>query len=302
MNLPTKRDALYRLWRLRRLILVTALLPLPGILFAGLFGFGLTFSGGGGVILFLWIAATVALALWFPNGWTDNLTFAMTLLAMTILSPIAPILGIDGVLGVFIGIIVLLGGWLFLSLTLPVWLDTQPFGQKTKIFRASAPVDPAKLQDALFLRPNAQCGLYACGAANQKGLFEVSSIGIQGLSETLQNQPMEIAFLARVIKREKNMQITQFFTKEEPVTSSTTREIITPTKSGAAYKKKEVHDHFSWYAALGFWLTDYERDHFTATLDFIQDEPPKALKLQSQDSLLFYLAHRFAEKFPGEPD
>jgi hypothetical protein len=283
------------------MIVITALLPLPGVLFANLVGFGLTFSGGGGAVLVLWIVATVALALWFPNGWTDNLSFALTLLAMTLVSPIAPILGIDGFLGVIVGLVVFLGGWLFLSLNLPIWLDDQPFGQKTQRFRATATVDPAALQEAMFLRPNAQCGLYACGSPNKKGLFEVSSIGIQGLDDTLANQPMEISFLARVIKREENAQITQFFTRDEPVTSSTTHETITPTKSGASYKKKEVHDHFTWYAALGFWLTDYERDHFTATLDFLREDPPRALKLQSQDSLLFYLAHRFADKFPGEP-
>lgn len=302
MKSLTKRDVAYRLWRLRRLIVVTALLPLPGVLFAELVGFGLTFSGGGGFVLALWVVATLALAIWFPNGWTDNLNFALTLLAMTFLSPIAPIIGIDGTLGVLVGLAVLLAGWLFLSLNLPIWLDEQRLGQKTQTFRASVPVDPETLADTLFLRPNAQTGLYACGPANQEGLFEVRSIGIQGVNDVLENEPQEISFLARVVKRDRGGQITQFFTTEPPLTSSTTDETITAQKSGSLYVKEEIHDHFTWFAALGFWLTDFERDHFTATLDFIQGAPPRALKLQHQDALLFFLVQKIAGTLPGEPD
>lgn len=298
MNPLSKRDVLYRLWRLRRLILVTVLLPLPGILLAGLFGFGLTLSGGGGAVLVLWTMATVALALWFPNGWTDNLTLALTLAGMTILSPIAPILGIDGVLGVIIGFLVLCAGWLALSMTLPEWLDGKSLGRIKQTFRRTVAADPEALRDALFLRPKARCGLYDCGPATKDGIFDVR---LRGAGANAATGGQEITCRARVLKRDKTAQVTQFFSAEDPAISSTTQESIKAKDAGALYQKKDVHDHFSLFAALGFWLTDYEMDHFTATLDFVQGTPPRALMLQPDDGLLFFLGQRVTGISQDEP-
>lgn len=287
------RTVSYRLWRLRRLIGVSALLPLPGILFAQIFGVGLTFGGGGGIILLLWIATVLALAIRFPNGWVDHFALGLPLAAITFLSPIAWLVGIGPLGGIALGLLVMAVGWFLINSRLPLILSDLPMGTQKQTFRAKTAIPADKLQEALFMRPNAQCGLHACGPAGPDGLFEVRAFGYRMLDDTFTPEDSGISFKAKVVERDERMQITQFFLDDGKVTASTTYEEITPKRKGSVYAKEEVHDHFTAFAALGFWLNDVEADHFTALLDFLAEAPPRALKLMPQDSLLTWVAQRF---------
>lgn len=294
------RTISYRLWRLRRLIAVAALLPLPGILFAGLFGFGLTYGGGGGILWFLWILAVFALAVRFPNGWIDLFALGLPLAAIIFLSPIARLFGIGPFSGTLLGLVTMAAGWFWINGKLPAMLDDIPMGTQKNTFRARVALPAKTLREALFLRPGARCGLHACGAAGADGIFQVKSFGYQLLDDTFTPTEGEIAFLARVVETGETTQITQYFLAEDSLTASTTYEEVTPTRRGCSYAKEEVHDHFSVLAAIGFWLNDVEADHLTATLDFLNEQPPRALKLMPQDSLLTWTAQQVIERMAGD--
>jgi hypothetical protein len=295
------RTVSYRLWRLRRLILVTVLLPLPGILIATLFGVGLRFGAGGGILLMLWFAAVCALSIRFPNGWIDHFALGLPFGIITLLSPVASLFGLGPVGGVAVALIVMFVGWLWINAQLPLLLDEIPMGTSKNAFHVRTKVPAEVLREALFLRPGAQCGLHACGAAGPDGVFEVRSFGYQMLDEDFRPKDGDISFQAKVLERDATTQITQFFLAgEDGGTSSTTYQEIKPKRKGCIYAKEEVHDHFSLLAAAGFWLNDVEADHFTATLDFIAKEPPRALKLMPQDSLLTWLAQRFMQRMAGD--
>jgi hypothetical protein len=295
------RTVSYRLWRLRRLILVTALLPLPGVLLASLFGVGIGFGSGGGIVLTLWLAALTALAVRFPNGWLDHFALGLPLAIVTLLSPVASILGVGPVGGVAMSLLIMFVGWLGINSQLPMILNDIPMGTSKNAFHVRTKVPAKVLQEALFLRPGAQCGLHACGPADRDGVFEVRSFGYQLLDEGLRPTEGDIAFRAKVLESDGSTQITQFFVAGAGEgTSSTTYQEITPKRKGCIYAKEEVHDHFSVLSAAGFWLNDVEADHFTATVDFVTEQPPRALKLMPQDSLMTWLMQQLMQRMAGD--
>lgn len=296
MNELDVRTVTYRLWRLRRLIGVAILLPLPGILFASLIGLGLGFGGGGGALWLLWMLAVIALAIRFPNGWVDHFALGLPLLAITFLSPFARLFGMGPILGLFLAVLVMGIGWFILNSRLPLILSDLPMGTEKHAFRRRLSIPAQELRDALFLRPNAQCGLHACGPANSDGLFQVRAFGYRTLDSEFHVEESDIAFFAKVIESDETTQVTQYFLTEGGVSAGTCYEEITPSRRGCVYAKDEVHDHFSVFAAIGFWLNDVEADHLTATLDFLAKKPPRALKLMPQDSLLTWVAQRMMER------
>ncbi|MEM9032254.1 MAG: hypothetical protein AAGB18_06365, partial [Pseudomonadota bacterium] len=173
------RTVSYRLWRLRRLILVSICLPLPGILFATLVDLGLGFGGGGGAIWLIWTLAVLALAIRFPNGWMDNIALGLPLLFVTFTSPIARIFDIGPFLGMILALIALVGGWLWINAALPAILEEIPLGDRKSTFLARVSLPASQLRDAVFLRPGGVHGLHACGPAEPDGLFEVKALGHQ---------------------------------------------------------------------------------------------------------------------------
>ena len=291
----------YRLWRLRRLIIVSALLPLPGILFASLFGFGLGFGGGGGALWLLWILITFTLAIRFPNGWMDHFTLGLPLLLIIALSPIARIVGVGPIGGIPLGLLILGAGWLFASGALPAMLDDIPLGTRKNAFSARIAIPASTFREAVFLRPNGTHGLHACGPANAAGIFEVRALGYRLPDCPGGDDLPDITFYAKVVESDATSQVTQFFLDEGDGSAGTVYEEVTPNQRGCHYAKEEVHDHFSALAAIGFWLNDAEADHLTAILDHIQDKPVRALKLMPQDGLLTWVAEQVMNLMSRDP-
>lgn len=290
------RAIAYRLWRLRRLIGVASLLPLPGIMLSEIFGFGLAFGGGGGVVLFLWIIVVLTLAVRFPNGWIDHFALGLPLGAITLVSPFAILFGVGPAVGILLGTALMAGGWFWVNSSLPVMLSEIPMGTNSQTFQASVNLPAPLLKEALFLRPSARCGLHACGPANAEGIFEVKAFGYRLLDNDLEIEDGELSFFAKVVESDDNSQVTQYFLTDDGVTASTVYEEITPRQRGCLYAKQEVLDHFSLLAALGFWLNDAEADHLVATLDLFAEAPPRALKLMPQESLLSWIAQRMMRR------
>ena len=295
------RTIAYRLWRLKRLIGVSVLLPLPGILFASLFGFGLGFGDGGGAIWLLWMVVVLALAIRFPNGWMDHFALGMPLLMIIALSPIARIMGVGPIGGLVLGLVVLVAGWLYANGKLPQLLDDIPLGTRKNAFSARVPVPASMLREAVFLKPDGVHGLHACGPANADGIFEVRALGYQLPDCPAAPENTEITFYAKIIESDATNQITQFYLDEGDGSAGTVYEEIQPSPRGCHYAKEEVHDHFSVLAAVGFWLNEVEADHLTALLDHIQDKPVRALKLMPQDSLLTWVAEQIMERMSRDP-
>lgn len=299
MPSPDIRTLAYRLWRLRRLIAVSALLPLPGLLFAELWGVGLTFGGGGGILWLFWIAASIALAVRFPNGWVDQLALGLAVLAIILVSPVARHLGVGPVGGLLLGPLLLATGWVWLNAVLPPMLDGVAMGTRTQRFVARVRMPAKDLRDTLFLRPGARCGLHACGPADADGIFEVRALGHPTLDDGLAPAEGETGFFARVVERDETTQTTRFMLDRKKGSTGTTLQQITPARTGALYVSEELHDDLSAFAVLGFWLNDVEADRFTATLDFARGLAPRALKHAPRDSLLTWLGRRVAERMAG---
>lgn len=292
------RNISYRLMRLRRLIGTAIALPLPGLLLASLFGFGLGFGTGGGIVWILWIAAVLILAIRFPNGWFDHLAFGLTLGFITLFSPFGVLLGLGPITGTLLILALIPAGWLAVNNILPGILDSIPFPDQKATFSARADLIPGDLTGELFLKPNQRRGLYACGPADKNGIFEVEALGYQMPEYDCGTIESDTKFRAKILESDTRCQVTQCFVTdaEGNVTTSTVFEEVTPSRSGSIYVKQEVHEDFSVLAAAGLWLNDAEADHFVAALDTRKNAKPRALRLLPQETLLTWLGARLSER------
>lgn len=291
------RNITYRLMRLRRLILFSAVLPLPGIFLASLFGFGLGFGTGGGFVWILWILTVLALAIRFPNAWFDHLGLGLTLGLITFFSPFGVALGLGPISGTLLILVLLPAGWLALNNLLPGTLDNIPFLDQTATFSTRADLIPGDLTDELFLKPDQRRGLFRCGPAGKDGIFEVESLGFTAPEYDCGAIESDTKFRAKIIESDTRCQVTKCYVTDADghVTTSTVYEEVTPSRSGSIYVKQEEHEDFSVLAAAGLWLNDAEADHFTAALDTRRNAPVRALRLLPQETLLTWSGARLSE-------
>ena len=290
------QSATYRIWRLKRLITVAVLLPFPGIFLATLIGLGLGFGNGGGAVWFLWILSVLALAVRFPNGWLAHFALGLPLAAITFLSPFAIILGVGPFIGSLLAIAILAAGFLWINMNLPMILEEKSLGNVQNTFETKARLPGETLRDAVFLRPDATSELHECGPANADGVFKIKALGYTFGDLMGEEGSGVIEFYGRVTESDEFTQTTQYFIDDKGTAASTILEEIIPLRHGCRYIKEEMHDHFSVYSALGFWLNDVEADHFTATLDHIKGRRPRAIKLAPYDTFLTWLTAQISKR------
>ena len=168
---PAFSDITYRVWRLRRLIGVTTLLPLVIFALTGLFGFNaLAGSTGGlaliGLVILSIIAAHTSI---FPNAYEETLSISLVLAALALFLPAFG----GSIFGWVIFIVFAI--WLFMSgqTRISMWqMATKPH---KPIIKAKVRT-PAKIEAARSwfpLRPEMERGQYRCGPADADGVFPV---------------------------------------------------------------------------------------------------------------------------------
>lgn len=303
-----RRTAFYRLYRLRKLVAIATLIPLPALVLA--------MSAGLPVFIWMmpvWYLAVIAHVVRFPHAWVDLLALALTLALMLLIAPLGRLLGIGLLAGYPLAFAAGFVLWMYICNRIYAFESIAWLQQDTRLRRKSKlPVE--LLRDALFLRPDAQVGLCQCGPADENGVFEVVSTGaaglpslcsIDGITEDERGSEIDhdlqngvFRFWATVIRSEPTYQETMFILEpdSEEACVETTIQTLTETASGTIYQKQESATGMGLVTGFGFWMNDVDADYFTATIDHVTGAPSKAVRAAPHDTLLLLLARRITRK------
>ena len=288
------RDIAYRLFRLRRLIGVAAVLPLPALGLALLSQVPV-----GGWMALVWLGFVLLHALRFPNAWLELIALALTLAILFVAAPIGGRFGIHWLLGYPLALALGAVLWLVLSSALHGF-ERLPWPFEVAPLRKHLRISPEAARAALFLRPNAQIGTYRCGPADKDGNFEVtvgppepapgfrlSDLEFGGFDLPAAEPDAGFSFLAKLVHDDALSQ--EVLAVHKPGSDAqevqTLIQTLEPAKGGTAYEKVETGEVMGGLSGLGFWLTDADADELSATLDQAAGRRSRALRDATQEPL-----------------
>lgn len=311
----------YRLFRLRRLILVALLAPLA------VWALILALKGPAAFALLPFAVLPVLLhVLRYPNAWMETLAVSGTmaiLLALT--ATIGPEVGLIGLAVRILGLLIL-GAILLLALTglITGLIGLGPArGSTTRASRRSSlPADV--LFSAITLYPGRQDEKTTCGPADAEGMFEVLlhydfDDPLCGIAEEMvEDEPLvavegelgeeeataavpfdgTVRLWAVVVHQSDGEHHVVSVDPETRETSATITRVV-PNRNGTLVTLEERGVPMPPGYRLGFWLQDFIADHLTDEVDRAEGRPPRANRSAPQGMLVSDLAAGFVSLLAG---
>lgn len=299
-------DILYRLWRLRRLIAVAIVLPLPFLAFAMFLG-----AAVGTWMIPIWVVMVLAHAVVFPHAWSELIALGLSFSVAFVFAPLWALLGLGWILGYPAAVVLIFFTWMALSTRL-FQLEAFSSPVATLRFKARVPLDLEATRAAFFLRPDAVVGHYQCGPADDGGVFEVTPLDMPTVAPMVNESLLEeedcevetpepFSFLAKVTAASDTRQETIIiadFSQDDPEVQSTVQE-LKPTRRGTIYEKRETGTGMGLFSALGFWLGDVETDYFVDTVDRATGAKPRSIRSASPETPFTMIARRMVARRAG---
>ena len=316
---------LYRLYRLRRLILVAVLPPALVVV-------AVASAKGPAALVLLALAVGVPLAhaLRYPNVWFETLSVSLVLSVLLALAgAIGPDVGILGLALRLIGLF-LLGAVLFLAAValLPALLAAGPPRPITARARRRTRLSPAEAKARITLHPSREDDRVSCGAPDADGTFAVSiRHSVPSLTGS-EPEPLEILLFAQVLTSTDSVHEVMSVTAgaqppagpcgqadsgdgqggkndalddDAPPEITVTRHVFTPGRRGTLVELAETGPGMTRFLALGFWLQDCLADHLTDEIDRAEGRAPRANRFAPQDQLVADLARALVGPQPVQP-
>jgi hypothetical protein len=300
---------LYRLWCLRRLIVLAILLPCASLMILWFATKGsaaatrpdIAIPVLAGTILFF-----VTHVLRHPRAGDETLALSLSIAALLLVTPVCELLVSfhDGPLGTegYIGLVILLFlAWFTLlvgSAWLVNWLICKARRRRyvcSLVFNTG--LSPKAAHDALRPRPNETSIFGRTGPVARNGSFPVwpdlklppSLSPAPATGGPWGDSPAPGYWLTVTDVGQTGFGAVAVLANG---TISTSHYLIEPTASGARISKTETTDALSWCGAMLFYLIDADRDHLIAHLDeATRKGPPRAIQLQPYRSLFFGIAN-----------
>lgn len=321
---PNTGEITYRLWRLKRLIAVCAILPLVFFAIMALIGFGSMGTATVGLlpIALFSILVVAGHAVLFPNSNQETVALSMTL---TVLAIVAPIIS-GSIFGWFLFLIFAFwmqwaGQFRILNWQTATSTRSVTFAGKVK---TSAPLEKAR--QWFPLRPDSVRGQFKCGPADETGMFPVwfdsgdadwlDAVGINDLSgadapgygkgdmdlpdeerEELRNLLGDDAFVdfnsasfyARIETDEPNLQRTQILIQgegKEPDIHSVVEHTFKTGRNGCTVREVEQTAQFPWAQSMFMWLADFQADGLVHLRDLLEERQSLSLRATHKLGLL----------------
>lgn len=290
----------YRLYRLRRRIVVFSALPLLGA------GMSIALHPENApladpVALLGVMSLWTLFMLWhhaaFPGGWAEALP--MTVMATGLLATTgdltatasAPALADPRVqLDIFRLFITFTAGTFLLVWLLPnALVNLLPRRTLQNRHSSWVPVPSEALQAAMVMHPGDSKGHHRCGVPDSDGYHPVWVTMTTPNEETFEPENREYSYKVRLVENEDGS-VIQHTINPADGSSSMSQMRFSPEDGGTRYEIDEVHDSFNDFHRLLFWLDDFQEDYLTAIIDEIHQRPPRAIKQQCQDIMLSRLA------------
>ena len=300
------RHAVYRIYRLRRLISTSVLTVAAGAMLsllvspsANLFSDPLNLF----LLMLVWGGIVGSAAVAFPAGWIDTLTasvaFALLLLATPYLQLAiigAPVVhgGISDTMAVLLMSLAWFMVWL-LVMAVFIWAgQTLPMGKRRHHTRFFSDLPPDQVRHALCPLPDTQVAGRVCGPEGPDGFFPVqyqtNGTGLQSFEITKQAN----SYRYRVLHEDRlTRQSEALLDVDGQKSRAEIFERLEPKDGGTVYHLVELHDHFNLLTAIGFWINDFGADHALAYLDAASDRSSLAIFKQSPQAPMSALARLF---------
>ena len=294
----TWRVALYRLYRLRRLIAIAAGVPM--ILLTFLAAFGATW-----LLAFAPLVAGLPLAhaLRYPHEWQETLALSAASTAATYVLAIGT--AIFGPWGLVVLVPLSGGGALVLFAWLlgaiPGWLEegTRDHTVTRAHMLSRRPIEA--LQSRILMRPGLVSGPVRCGPAEEDGSFEVrlvhppTTLGghrLQAQPETFRVKDVPPEPLDGTDRPEEWHEVRALDEQGREVSALRTR--LRRTLFGTMVTLEETSEPMTRAQALGIWLRDPLADELTEMLDRAAERPTLSHRFVMQGGLLDEIERRVA--------
>jgi hypothetical protein len=292
---PERDEVAYRIWRLRRLIVCAAVVPVVVSLVAQTLAWPFIGAGPVGLVpLFVVSLALIAAhAVLFPAVPVETMTLS---LGLSFLALVEPLIGANLILRV-LELLVFAAIVLFSQ---PLVLRWQAASRPiTASFRASVTTEHAVAQAraAFAPGPGMRNANVACGQADASGLFPVlPGLGPQsGTAEAAHNEAdtgPDPTLWAKIIKDTDDARHIRVYETDETgkrVPTAVCAFSFKAMPEGCRVTEVETVEAFPVGQAAGMWLTDYQRDSLIHIRDGLEGRTTMAIRAVSDASLLTLL-------------
>ena len=204
------------------------------------------------------------------------------------------LLGLSLFLGAFLG-------YLFVLWFLAVPLQALVAKQRRNFAQIRTPLPPQVVFDSLKVGPNRDSPLQSSGDLQSDGFFPVTMTFDLPDAENFQIHAETVEYKAKVLEEDGLSQVHMAVMDQDGrVSSSVCRMRVEPLRDGSELIWEEVHDHFTWLAVLGFWISDYQADYFQAHFEALEDKPRLANRWYGHDGLMISIARLLEGGGPKE--
>jgi hypothetical protein len=286
--LPTVDQMIYRVMRLRRLIAVSAAIPMLFLL-AVFFAAPDFLSPAQTSLAILGVAAAVLLhAVLFPNVTLETVAVAIAGTALSLMLPVLEVISrwapVDQQSGAFLLLVMFgigLAGLLVVvaQIGLGAFFYGGPVVRRVMHHREALPCSAKVAYQQLALRPETRRGRVLTGACDENGFFDVA-VAVGGTDHA----PECVKVDAKVLGSDPARHDVMLLTRAGAVTVTSIG--FTQTETGCIVDVRDMPGDFTLGMYLLFWLTDQQADNLTEMTDALFGHEARANGLAHTGSLV----------------
>ncbi|QMU57821.1 MAG: hypothetical protein GKR98_06195 [Boseongicola sp.] len=301
---------MYRILRLRRLIVFSSLLPwIVALTYIADWG-----PFGAGIVAVIALLPVVHLV-FYPNAWMETVSVSITsALVLTGGVFIDPAMSSEQIGQRMFGLTIL-GTILFFMMTVVVGFCTELGPRRTFVLRSSerSSLDIEPLRRAITLYPGRRDDRVDCGEPNAEGIFPIT-LYLQGISSSNSGDEQITVGDAQTVTEDgivlPEMDMSGLIAKS----NDAVHEVNTFTNDGqdqglcrhefsrrgnqTIVEYQEYASGLTWAIRFGMYLQDYLTDYLVSEIDAAEGRSPRALRSEPIHQLVVDIARKW---FPPEP-
>lgn len=290
---PTPEQTIYRIQRLRRLIVLCVAIPVVGLMLASFIDPASLPAERATVAALAVAMLIVGHVVLFPNVTLETLAFSLAVTGLVIAVPWikavahwAPDAHVNAALVILIAFAVAATGVLMalIQIVLAVVAYAGPALKTPLVHKAVLPCSPAVARRQCALQPAMRRGRVLTGEADEHGFFDVAVAALQHPDPADPTRPLIVRADAKVLGSDDNRHDLMLHLPNGSVTV-TSHQFATHA-DGCEVTVRDLPGDFTAGMHAIFWLTDQQADNLTEMTDVIIGQEPRANGLAHGVSLL----------------
>ena len=303
---PTPEQMIYRVTRLRRLVVLAVAIPVCVMLLTAMIDpvfLSPDRATMAAVAVALLIVGHVAL---FPNVALEtlSLSFSVSLLVISVpwiklLAGTVPVENASAAYVMLMALAILFTGLAMAAINalLSFLVYAGPAVRLHVGGTMEIACSPSVAHRQFALQPEVRRGRIICGPADSDGLFDVAIVAPQVQDPDAPDQPFVARVTAKVLHSDETSHQVMLVLGDGSVAATSQR--FEPTDAGCRVTVSEMPGDFTAGMHLMFWLADQQADNLTEVADTILSEPARANGLSHGVSFLSVAAAVLSPRDPA---